>query len=155
MRQWLGTQFLIIVAIFALAIVLWGNLIVLILSMATVPLIMLARLQMIALAGDKVKRSDLRVVAAFLVWCGVALVIIPYVLTGAYWLVKESFFGLGRNFIWELGRIVFIVSGVSIIWLSFSALVWAKVRSQHAGVQKLYGRTFLLISERSPRYRSE
>ena len=155
MRQWLGTQLLIVIAVFALAIVLWGNLIVLILSMATVPLILLARLQMIALARERVKRSDLRMVAAFLVWCGIALVVIPYVLTEGYWLVKESLLGPGRNFIWELGRIVFIVSGVSIIWLSFSALVWAKVRSQHAGVQKLYGRTFLLISERSPRYRSE
>lgn len=147
MRMWLGTQFLIVIAVFALAIVLWGNLIVLILSMATVPLIMLARLQMIALAGDKVKRSDLRVVAAFLVWCGIALVVIPYVLTEGYWLVKESLFGPGRNFIWELGRIVFIVSGVSIIWLSFSALVWAKVRSQHAGVQKLQSNFFTHIGE--------
>ena len=147
MRMWLGTQFLIVIAVVALAIVLWGNLIVLILSMATVPLIMLARLQMIALAGDKVKRSDLRVVAAFLVWCGIALVVIPYVLTEGYWLVKESLFGPGRNFIWELGRIVFIVSGVSIIWLSFSALVWAKVRSQHAGVQKLQSNFITHIGE--------
>lgn len=137
MRMWLGTQFLIVIAVFTLAIVLWGNLIVLVLSMATVPLIMLARLQMIALARERVKRSDLRVVAAFMVWCGIALVVIPYVLTEGYWLIKESFFGLGRNFFWELGRITFVVSGVLVIWLSFSVLVWTRVRSQHAGVQKL------------------
>lgn len=147
MRVWIGTQFLIVVAFFALAIVLWGNLTVLVLSMATVPLIMLARLQMIALARDRVKRSDLRVVAAFLVWCGVVLVVIPYVLTAGYWLVKESFFGLGRNFFWELGRITFVVCAVLIIWLSFSVLVWDRVRSQHAGVQKLQSNFISHIGE--------
>lgn len=138
MRKWLGTQFLIVVAFSVLAFVLWGNVIVFFLSMATVPLIILARLQMIALARDQVRISDLRVVAAFLVWCGIALVVTPYVLTEAFWLIKESFFGLGRfNLFWELGRIAFVVIGVLIIWLSFSVDVWATVRNQHLGVEKL------------------
>lgn len=137
MRMWLGIQSAIVLAYFALTLLFWGEFAILYLSMALVPLFIFMRVERLAMSSGIVMRSDVQVVSLFLLWVGVLLAVIPYVMTELYWHTKELLFQPGRgNLFWEFGLIIFVVSGIHLAWFGSLGL-WTSLKNRHKGVQTL------------------
>ena len=137
MKLWLGIQIFIVLGYFALTFLFWGNIAILFLSMAIVPLFIFIRMEHLAMVSGLAVRNDFKVVSIFTLWLGVLLVVFPYLLTEIYWHTKELFFQLGRgNLFWEFGRIAFVVTGVSLAW-GVSVVPWTSLKNRHKGVVTL------------------
>lgn len=137
MKLWLGIQIFIVLGYFALTLLFWGDIAILFLSMATVPLFIFIRMEYLAMLSGLVARSDFQVVSLFLLWLGVLLVVLLYLLTEAYWHSKELLFQPGRgNLFWEIGRIAFVVTGISLAWRA-SVVARSYLQNRHEGVRTL------------------
>ena len=146
MQYWLWIQCLIVLGYFVLTVLFWGGMVILFLSMATVPLFIFFRLEHIAMARGFVTNSDVRKIATSLLWIGILLAVLPYVLTEIYWHTKETFFGPGRTHLfWEFGRIAFAVTGVSLAWVTRIV-----VRPRHEGAPKLISSFTSVVVETRP-----
>ena len=152
MRFWLAIQCAIVLGYFVLALLFWGNLAILFLSMALVPLFVFFRLEHIAMATGIVERGDLRVVSVFLLWIGVLLAVLPYVFTEIYWHAKELLFQPGQtHMFWEFGRIVFVASGVVVVLVA-SVIPWLKLINRHKGTLTLLSSYNLVVCDLNSAY---
>ncbi|MCY3541010.1 MAG: hypothetical protein OXH31_03775 [Gammaproteobacteria bacterium] len=137
MKTWLLIQSVIALGYFALTVLFWGAMAILFLPMVLVPLFIFFRLEHLANTNKLLGQIDLRLLTAFLIWIGVLLAVLPYVLSEIFWFAKELFFTPGRsNLFWMLGWVAFVVAGVQLAWTA-TLIPWTILKKRHNGLLTL------------------
>ena len=123
MRLWIGIQYLIVAAYFALAMVIWGTIggpihTLLFLSLCTGPVLVYCRSIQIVDNQQQLSDKQLQAISLYLVVLGLLLVVILAICYELFWYLKETFFGSGRgnlfgDLFWEFGQMFFVVLGLS------------------------------------------
>lgn len=145
MRYWLGFHLLIVLGYFGLAFAFWGPYVMVGLSLSTGLICIYFRVELAALSRDMMHKKDLWVVTTVLLFLGILLVVLPYLLNELFSYLKGVIFRSDRINV-ELIRVAFVGAGVGVVY-SLLFIRWVRSRSRSVGVQTLHKAFFAVVGK--------